>query len=65
MSIYKEEKSGTWYVMVRYDNWKGERKQKCKRGFVTKRSTGLGTAFCYAVFIGYEHAFWRFRKAVR
>ncbi len=37
MSIYKEEKSGTWYVMVRYDNWKGERKQKCKRGFSTKK----------------------------
>lgn len=37
MSVYKEEKSGTWYVMVRYDNWKGERKQKCKRGFSTKK----------------------------
>lgn len=23
--------------MVRFDNWKGERKQKCKRGFVTKK----------------------------
>ena len=25
------------YVMARYVNWKGERKQKCKRGFTTKK----------------------------
>ncbi len=37
MPIYKNEKSGTWYVMVRYKDWKGERKQKCQRGFSTKR----------------------------
>ncbi len=37
MPIYKDEKKGTWYVMVRYTDWQGARKQKCKRGFSTKR----------------------------
>ncbi len=36
MPVYKD-KNGTWYAMVRYEDWHGERKQKCKRGFVTKR----------------------------
>lgn len=31
MPVFKNEDNGTWYVMVRYVNWKGERKQKCKR----------------------------------
>ena len=37
MPVFKNEDNGTWYVMARYVNWKGERKQKCKRGFVTKK----------------------------
>lgn len=37
MSVFKNKENGTWYVMARYTNWKGERKQKCKRGFETKR----------------------------
>lgn len=37
MPVYKNDKNGTWYVMVRYKDWKGERKQKCQRGFGTKR----------------------------
>ena len=37
MPVYKDEKNGRWYAMVRYENWKGQRKQKCKRGFATKR----------------------------
>lgn len=37
MPVYKDEKKGTWYVMVRYVDWQGTRKQKCKRGFATKR----------------------------
>lgn len=32
MPVFKNESNGTWYV-----NWKGERKQKCKRGFATKK----------------------------
>ena len=36
MPVFKNENNGTWYVMARYVNWKGERKQKCKRGFATK-----------------------------
>lgn len=37
MPVFKNEANGTWYVMARYVNWKGERKQKCKRGFATKK----------------------------
>ena len=37
MPAFKNESNGTWYVMARYVNWKGERKQKCKRGFATKK----------------------------
>ena len=37
MPVFKNEDNGTWYVMARYADWKGERKQKCKRGFATKR----------------------------
>lgn len=37
MPVYKDEKNGSWYAMVRFEDWKGQRKQKCKRGFATKR----------------------------
>ena len=37
MGVFKCKETGTWYVMTRYRDWKGERKQKCKRGFATKR----------------------------
>ena len=37
MPVYKDDKNGTWYVMTRYEDWKGERKQKCKRGFPTRK----------------------------
>ena len=37
MPVYKNEDNCTWYVLTRYVDWKGERKQKCKRGFETKR----------------------------
>ena len=36
MAAFKD-KNGTWYVSFRFENWKGERKQKLKRGFPTKR----------------------------
>ena len=36
MAIYKND-NGTWYVMIRYQDWTGARKQKCKRGFATKK----------------------------
>ena len=41
MPVFKNEDNGTWYVMARYVNWKGERKQKCKRGFATKKEAQL------------------------
>ena len=37
MSVYKEEKTGTWRVIYRYTDWTGEKKQSQKRGFNTKR----------------------------
>lgn len=37
MPVYKNEANGTWYVVTRYIDWKGERKQKCKRGFETRK----------------------------
>lgn len=37
MPVYKDEKNGSWYAMVRFEDWKGQRKQKRKRGFATKR----------------------------
>ena len=37
MAVYKEEKTGTWRVIYRYTDWKGERRQSQKRGFKTKR----------------------------
>ena len=30
MPVFKDENKGTWYVMARYVDWTGERKQKCK-----------------------------------
>lgn len=37
-SVYKDKKTGKWYVMCWYTDWRGERKQKCKRGFPTKKA---------------------------
>ena len=37
MAVYKEPDTNTWRVIYRYTDWKGERKQSSKRGFMTKR----------------------------
>ena len=37
MPAYKDKAKGTWYVICWFKDWQGERKQKCKRGFLTKR----------------------------
>ena len=37
MPAYKNKETGTWYVVTQYTDWTGERKQKCKRGFSTRR----------------------------
>lgn len=37
MSVYKDTKQGTWYTSFRYVDWTGEKKQKLKRGFRTKK----------------------------
>ena len=50
MPVFKNEDNGTWYVMARYMNWKGERKQKCKRGFATKKEARNGNeCFSYKI----------------
>ena len=37
MPVYKNEKNGTWYAMIRYKDWTGTNKQKCQRGFSTRK----------------------------
>ena len=37
MSAHKNSTNSTWYVQFRYTDWKGERKNKLKRGFATKK----------------------------
>lgn len=37
MAAFKDKHNGTWYVQFRYTDWRGERKQKLKRGFASKR----------------------------
>jgi len=37
MAAYKDKSQNTWYVSFYYENWKGEKKRKLKRGFSTKR----------------------------
>ena len=37
MTAYKDEKTNTWMARFYYTNWKGERKQKKKRGFEKKK----------------------------
>ena len=37
MAAFKNKTNGTWYVQFRYTDWKGERQQKLKRGFATKK----------------------------
>ena len=41
MPVYRNKDTGTWYVVTRYQDWKGERKQKCKRGFETKKEAQI------------------------
>ena len=37
MAAFKNKDNGTWYVQFRYTDWTGERQQKLKRGFATKK----------------------------
>ena len=37
MAAFKNKDNGTWYVQFRYTDWQGNRQQKLKRGFATKR----------------------------
>lgn len=45
MSASRDEKTGKWTAQCYYENWKGEKKHKKKRGFATKkggRTVGSG-----------------------
>ena len=37
MAAFKDKRNGSWYVQFRYTDWRGERQQKLKRGFATKK----------------------------
>ena len=37
MPAYKNKENNSWYVVTQYTDWTGERKQKGKRGFSTRR----------------------------
>lgn len=37
MPAFRNKDNGSWYVQFRYTDWRGERKQKLKRGFATKK----------------------------
>lgn len=37
MSASRDEKTGKWTVQCYYEDWKGEKKHKKKRGFATKK----------------------------
>lgn len=41
MAIYKNN-NGTWYVMIRYQDWTGARKQKCKRDLLQEKRQRTG-----------------------
>lgn len=36
MPVYKNDKNGTWYAMVRYKDWKGQNKQKYESLYMTQ-----------------------------
>ena len=37
MPAYKDSRQGTWYASFYFENWKGEKQKKLKRGFATKK----------------------------
>ncbi|SCJ95536.1 Uncharacterised protein [uncultured Eubacterium sp.] len=37
MPAYKDNAKGTWYAAFYYENWRGQKEKKMKRGFKTKR----------------------------
>ena len=45
MAAFKNKANGTWYVQFRYTDWKGERQQKLKRGFATKKEASCAIKF--------------------
>ena len=37
MPAFKDSKTGKWFAKFYYTDWIGDRKQKWKRGFATKK----------------------------
>lgn len=56
MPVYKDDKTGTFYVKFYYQDYTGQRKQKLKRGFKLQREAKEwerqfpGTAAGHAVY---------------
>lgn len=44
MPAYKDAQKGTWYAAFYYQDWKGIKKKKLKRGFPTKKKPWRGNA---------------------
>ena len=58
MPAYKDTAKGTWYTSFYFEDWKGVRKKKLKRGFETKkRSTCMGKTISYAEGSRFEYEF--------
>ncbi|KIR02743.1 hypothetical protein P261_01558 [Lachnospiraceae bacterium TWA4] len=61
MSAYKDSKQGTWYVIFRYTDWTGKKKQTMKRGFRTKKEAlEYEKEFQYSVSADMDMLFERF-----
>ena len=46
MPAYKDTAKGTWYTSFYFEDWKGVRKKKLKRGFETKHLHGKDNFLC-------------------
>ena len=57
MPAYKDTAKGTWYTSFYFEDWKGVRKKKLKRGFETKKSTCMGKTISYAEGSRFEYEF--------
>ena len=51
MPVFKNEDNGTWYVMARYVNWKGEQTEMQAWLYHKERSAGMGADVPVAEFL--------------
>ena len=48
MPVFKNESNGTWYVMSRYVNWKGERKAKMQAWICYQEGSNRNGSECFS-----------------